>query len=355
MAGRRIARHLRPEKYAGQVTGQQAALCCNGRPCISHANLPGTLVGLVSALVFLQTPLARAQDKPDVPGGTFRDCPECPEMVPIPAGNFVMGSHAREVGRDGDEGPQHEVRVGTFALSRYEVTLAEYKAFVRDTGFDTSGCTIWAEDRWTSDQAASWRNPGFGQTERQPVVCVSWTDAQAYVVWLSGKTGHAYRLPSEAEWEYAARARTTTARYWGESPDSGCTYSNVADRSLRERYPDWVVDQGEKARYPEWIAGHACEDGYVYTAPVSSFEPNAFGLHDMLGNVWEWVEDCWNASYVGAPEDGSAWTSGDCSHRVARGGGWDDFRRFVRSANRARWHSQVRAGGLGFRVARTLE
>ncbi|MGB7466858.1 MAG: SUMF1/EgtB/PvdO family nonheme iron enzyme, partial [Candidatus Acidiferrum sp.] len=171
---------------------------------------------------------------------------------------------------------------------------------------------------------------------------VSWDDAQAYVAWLSAKTGHVYRLPTEAEWEYAARAGTTTARYFSDNPAELCRYTNVGDLDYSEQHPG---DSG---------VNRACRDGYVFTSPVGSFPPNQFGLYDMLGNVLNWNEDCSNANYSGAPTDGTAWQSGDCGRRVVRGGSWDASLSVVRSANRRGIPTFYRTTTFGFRVARTL-
>ena len=295
-----------------------------------------TLV-LVAAAV---SATASAQDSLK-PGETFRDCAECPEMVVIPAGSFTMGSPASEEGREDDEGPRHRVTIPrAFALGKYEVTRAEFAAFVRDTGHKARGCWVFDGKEWKDDDSKDWRDPNFSQSERDPVVCVNWDDAKKYLRWLSRKTGQDYRLPSESEWEYAARAGTTMERYWGESPDRACDNANVADRTAKQRYSKWDV--------------HDCRDGYVNTAPAGSFRANRFGLHDMLGNVWEWVEDCWNDSYSGAPSGGRAWTTGECSRRVLRGGSWFDGPRDLRAAYRNGDTTGVRLDGSGFRVARTL-
>ena len=181
---------------------------------------------------------------------------------------------------------------------------------------------------------------GFPQTDRDPAVCVNWADARAYVAWLSEKTGKSYRLLSESEWEYAARGGTRTSRHWGESASGQCGYANGADRTAKGRYSGWTVAE--------------CDDGHVWTAPVGTFKANGFGLHDVLGNVWEWVEDCWNDSYSGAPSDGSAWESGNCGRRVLRGGSWVNQPRNLRSAYRLRLVTGLRLSDTGFRVARTL-
>ena len=298
---------------------------------------------LETALVVPTEPVAPAvaEEAVGVYPETFRDCAECPEMVVIPAGEFVMGSPEGEEGRDSDEGPQHTVRIGRpFALGKFEVTRGEFGAFVRESGHQASGCRVYTGSAWENDASKGWRDPGYEQTERDPVACVSWDDAVAYLAWLSRKAGAAYRLASESEWEYAARAETTTARFWGEDADRGCGYANAADLSAKREYSDWTVAN--------------CDDGYAQTAPVGSFAANAFGVYDMLGNVWEWTEDCWNGSYAGAPADGSAWRSGDCGPRVLRGGSWDSKPRSVRAAYRFRYGAEFRDFNLGFRVARTL-
>ena len=243
-------------------------------------------------------------------GETFRDCPTCPELVVIPAGEFRMGSPGSEEGRRDTEGPQRRVRVERFALGRYEVTRGEYAAFVAATGRDGDRCRALNGTSWEWSDGASWRSPGFPQTDEDPAVCVSWDDARAYVRWLSGETGRRYRLPSESEWEYAARASTSTSRYWGAGPSGQCGNANGADAAGKQRFRGWT-----------WAV--SCNDGRVFTAPVGTFAANPFGLFDMLGNVWEWVEDCWHDSYQGAPSDARAWTSsGDCGRRVVRGGSW---------------------------------
>jgi formylglycine-generating enzyme required for sulfatase activity len=283
------------------------------------------------------------------PGEVFKDCAECPEMVVIPAGSFVMGVAPGEEEREGlpdlfkgHSVPQHGVNVRSFMLGKYEVTVGEFARFVNETGHRTDGgCTVWNGAKWDIDQSRNWRNPGFGQGDRHPVACVSWDDAKAYTVWLSRKTGKGYRLATEAEWEYAARSGTSTARYWGNDANQGCGYANIADQTARSRVKGMT-----------W--GTTCGDGHAYTAPVGSFRMNGFGLHDMIGNVWEWTEDCWNENYAGAPTDGSSWQTGTCQRRVLRGGSWGGNPRSARSARRGRITTVFRFDLLGFRVARTF-
>ena len=284
---------------------------------------------------------AKAETVPR-PGAVFSDCDACPEMVVIPAGDFMMGSPASEEGRWDDEGPQHRVAVSSFALGRYEVTRDEYRVFAETTGHPSSGCRIRNEDSWTNDDDASWREPGFAQGSGHPAVCVNWNDAQAYVRWLSRETGESYRLPSEAEWEYAARGGAPTSRYWGDSSSSQCGHANGADAAAKRVYPE----RGQVAD---------CDDGAVHTTLAGSYSANAFGLFDVLGNVWEWTADCWHESYRGAPADGSPWHGGGCGRRVLRGGSWRLTPRLLRSAARTWAATEYRSADAGFRVARTLD
>ena len=265
-----------------------------------------------------------------VPGEVFRDCVECPELVVVSAGSFTMGAPASEEGRSDDEGPQHRVSIDeAFAVGIYEVTHAEFASFAAAAWYETGdGCRVW-DGEWRNLPGRGWRDPGFRQTERDPVVCVSWEDAQAYVRWLSWRTGEEYRLLSESEWEYVARGGTSTARHWGETETGQCRYANGAD----------IV---------------SCDDGHYRTAPVGSYAGNAYGLYDVLGNVWEWTQDCWSGSYAGAGGDGQAWESGECGRRVARGGSWNAVPTNLRSANRLGLTTGTPRSYLGFRVARTL-
>ena len=251
---------------------------------------------------------AKAQTTPQ-PGETFRDCTQCPEMVVMRAGSFTMGSPPSEIGRDDDEGPQRKVSLSrAFAVGKFEVTFGEWDACMAE-----GGCAHKPNDN------------GWGRG-RQPVIAVSWQDAQAYVTWLSKKTGKPYRLLTEAEWEYAARAETSTRYPWGDAP--GSNLANFEDSGGR-----WSFKQ---------------------TGPVGSFAANGFGLHDMIGNVWEWTQDCYNKNYKGAPVDGRAWESGNCGVRVVRGGSWFSSADFARVANRIWGEPADRDSFLGFRLARTL-
>ncbi len=283
----------------------------------------------------------------------FRDCPQCPEMVSLPVGSFVMGAAPGEEDRErvpersrNLAAPLRSVRISQpVSFGRYEVTRAQYAAFVAATARPIgASCALYdANGKWADRPGVSWRNPGFEQTDSDPVVCVSWDDARAYAGWLSKETGKRYRLPSEAEWEYAARASTTTARYWGNDRTPTCYFANVADRS--------GVQALRAVFNPD--AAFQCLDNFVHTAPVGRFQANPFGLHDMLGNVWEWAEDCRNASYEKAPWTQEAWTTGQCGSRVRRGGGWTSTPVFVRAAARSWEPAKSRIATTGFRVART--
>ena len=284
---------------------------------------------------------------------TFKDCPDCPIMVKIPSGSFVMGSSESETRREAakdedvtDERPQHSVLIkAEFAIGQYTITRGEFSTFVRETGHDPRGCVVYQDGEWTLKQDRSWQSPGYAQTDRHPVVCVSHADALRYVQWLSQKTGKLYRLPTEAEWEYAARAGTKTARYWGDGRERACGFSNAADFSAAEalKWNKGNVDQVFQ-----------CSDGYAYTAPVGSFRPNAFGLNDMLGNIFQWTEDCHYPSYEGAPSDGSARMTPECKYRVLRGGSWINHPWVIRAAIRFKSAPDSRYDSGGFRVARTL-
>ena len=264
------------------------------------------------------------------PGTRFRDCDACPEVVVLPPGSFLMGSPDSEEGRQANEGPLHRVTIGySLAMGVYEVTFAEWDACVA-----SGGCAGYRPKRRFFGR--NWGRP------RHPVMRVGWDGVPAYLAWLSQETGERYRLPSEADWEYAARAGTTTPYHTGDT-----------------------VTQ-EEANYGRYFVGRP--------APVGSYPPNPFGLHDMLGNVAEWCEDCWNANYAGAPADGSAWLSGNCDRGVLRGGHWasdaEGFKtairpRALRAASRGvgasptdrlRWLFNLgsRDVVIGFRVVRDL-
>ena len=277
------------------------------------------------------------------PGDTFQDCPGCPKLVVVPSGSFVMGSPEHEEGRNKHEGPMHEVRIGyQLAVGVYPVTFDEWDACVSDGGCGGHE----PEDN------------GWGRGNR-PVINVSWDDAKRYVGWLSWKTGKGYRLLSESEWEYVARAGTDTSYWWGnEIGRNRANCKGCGNRWDDEKTSSATVDSIRAAMAAFAVKspfGLYDERGNVMkTSPVGSFSANAFGLYDVHGNVAEWVEDCWNDDYDGAPTDGSAWESGDCGKRVVRGGAWLIKPGYLRSATRYWITSGSRVDYVGFRVTRTL-
>ena len=276
----------------------------------------------------LQFRWGEAEEDPDrpvdprpEPEDLFRDCDACPGMVVVPAGTFMMGSPDSEEGRERNEQPLHRVTIDSpFAVGAYEVTFGEWGACVLAGGCDA----VETED-------------AEPEGDRYPVGSVTWVQAQAYVQWLSVETGERYRLLSEAEWEYVARAGTDGPRYWGDGEPGQCEHANAQDAEYLKRSP------GRSAA--------ACSDGYARAAPVGLYAANPFGLHDVLGNAREWTQDCWNPLYAGAPGDGSAWEEGQCTVRVVRGGSWGTSPLALRSA--ARSVNRIN-GSAGLRVARDL-
>ena len=343
------------------------------RAPVTLANAPPPAVPPVPVLrpVAAQAAPAVAPTPPPAPvapidhalpaGSIFKDCADCPEMVVIPAGSFTMGSSAAEQALANEAGaaknltdrenPQHTVRVASFSLGKTEVTVAQFRRFVEAKNYQTdaernlnaTGCFAWLNSDgkfdWRADH--SWRNPGWTVKDNEPVTCISHNDATAYVQWLSQSTRKTYQLPSEAQWEYAARAGSSTSRPWGDNSNDACKHANGTDQT-----------KGPTGQ--SWSKIHECNDGYWFVAPVGNYQANAFGLHDMLGNVWEWTQDCWNASYQGAPTNGSAWTTGDCTRRVLRGGSLNDGPAYLRSAIRDGDTTDGRVTITGFRLARTL-
>ena len=279
-----------------------------------------------------------------------RDCRDCPELVAIPAGQFLMGTPQGEEGRFDWDLPPHKVGIRAFAIGKFDVTRREWAVFVAATHRPAkTGCA------WTGrmkaddpDPIGSWSNVGFKQTDRHPVVCVTWDDVQAYLGWLSGKTGRHYRLPSEAEWEYAARAGTPTPFYWG--------------MKASHELANYGADKCCSPRASE-------RDKWTGTSPVGAFPPNAFGLYDMAGNVLQMVQDCLSFTADQLPADGTSFEKNftlrgegnlapfdgekSCNHRVVRGGDWGDPPAMIRTSFRnVSVGPDYLSGGLGFRVAR---
>jgi formylglycine-generating enzyme required for sulfatase activity len=256
------------------------------------------------------------------------------EMTVVPAGAFLMGSPNDEGGRLIVEGPQHTVTIAQpFAVGRFAVTVDQFAAFVAKSGHGMEvPCQHWTGEEWR-ERVGSFCNPGFAQDGDHPAVCISWHDAKSYADWLSRKTRRPYRLLTEAEWEYAARAGTTTPFWWGTSinPDQA-NYNHALTYGSEKRQGDWLQR----------------------TVSVASFRANPWGLHQMHGNVWEWVEDAWHDSYTGAPADGTAHEASSDGKRVLRGGSWLNGPRGLRSARRHGASPNFRRSDIGFRLAMTL-
>lgn len=278
-------------------------------------------------------------------------------MVLIEGGSYRMGAQASERERldtvrgfeFDDESPVREVKVARFAIGKYEVTIDEFSQFVQETGRAVTGCVFLVPPgRFELNPSRAWNNLPWPVTGRHPVSCVNWEDAEAYTKWLKEKTGKSYRLPSEAEWEYVARAGSKAPWPWGEDPNEACRFANLGDETFRSKFPDYGG--------PNWPFAR-CRDGHVTTAPVGSFSANAFGVHDMVGNVWEWVQDC-RAGYPSHATDASPVTSGleaDCSRRRFRGGSAWTQPPHARSASRAAPPRVGRLFHVGFRVALSLD
>ncbi|WJR76349.1 SUMF1/EgtB/PvdO family nonheme iron enzyme [Bradyrhizobium sp. NP1] len=277
----------------------------------------------------------------------FTECRNCPDMVVVPAGEVVMGSSRADIDTGlaaANEGPQHKVAIRQpLAIGRFEVTRDQFAAFVTSSGYKAGDHCFTFEQNNPQDRAnRSFLNPGYVQERNHPAVCVSWDDAKAYVAWLSQTTGKPYRLLSEAEFEYAARAGAASRFGFGNDPGEICKFANGADQSAKS------------AGLPGDASYMGCRDGYPFTAPVGSLAPNAFGLYDMIGNVWEWTEDCYYGDYATARADGAAHLNASCSTRTVRGGDWFSTEAALRPAARAKANADARHDDIGLRVARTL-
>ena len=280
------------------------------------------------------------------PGSTFKDCDACPEMIELPPGEFMMGSPVDEVGHKQTEGPQRRVTIPKrFALGKFEVTIDQFSSFVSETGLAAGNkCQVMLrfegdKETWSPPQA-SFLQPGFEVTGSHPVVCVSGHEAQAYVAWLRRRTGKPYRLPTETEWEYAARAGTKTSYSFGIDETGLCAYARFADL-------------GSPFRWRGGCRGEAAAYGPLQ---VGRLKPNPWGIADMHGNAWEWVEDCWTPDVRKIPTDGSAFTQpGGCEVGVIRGGSFASSHRSVRSAHRRANIVAKHYQTVGFRVALSLD
>lgn len=278
------------------------------------------------------------------PGAVFQDCADCPEMVVIPPGSFTMG-YDGGVSEERYEGPVRDVTIDyAFALASKEVTQGEYAQFVASTGHVSgTGCAIWNGETWHHTEGADWRDPGYGRDPypNEPVACVTWRDVKAFTLWMTAKTGKPYRLPSEAEWEYASRAGIEGPYAWGDDPNGGCDVANHYDVS------------GTNPNLPHVPV--TCDDGFAMVAPVGSLKPNGFGLYDMIGNVWEWVEDCYLVPIPLEPTDGSpVQVPGQCDRRAVKGGAWSSSLSWQRPTFRGRDPEDRISHIFGFRLARDL-
>lgn len=300
------------------------------------------------ALLFAGARLVQGQPE-------FSDCATCPTMVEVPAGSVMIGSTENAAyRRKGERLAQQATIDKPFAMARTEVTRQQYRAFVEATGHSSAqiiyrdevllGCNYFDGKSYGFVAAHNWETPGYLQREDEPVVCVSWSDANAYAQWLSETTGRSYRVPSTVEFEYALRAGTATPWFWGTDPSDACQYANVGDRTFGHRFPQRVQ--------------FGCDDGYIFTTRVARFEPNPFGLYDMLGNAWEWTNDCWHDDLSDAPVDGRSWLEddgGDCEFRTPKGGSWISGPAWAHAAVRSKDGAHYRSFMLGFRVAAELE
>lgn len=272
--------------------------------------------------------------EPAQPLELVKDCPYCPELLGLPAGLALLGSLPDEKGREPDEGPVQKVQVKAFAIGKYEVTKAQWRVFVQQSGHPTSSeCLTWAGDGFDKPPQLSWQETGFMQTDNHPVVCVSWQDAKAYTQWLSKIASKPYRLPTEMEWEYAAKAGQGLVPFPWPSNESPCNRANFADQSLSILHPQWRLAE--------------CSDGFEFTSPVGSFAANSWGVFDMQGNAMEWVSSCY-----GTAIQIQAGKNSECAKRVIKGGGWDMTEKYLRNAYRGRGGEGIRSTGIGFRVVR---
>jgi len=280
-------------------------------------------------------------------------------MVPIAPGSFVRGSTAAQAAREqtperdaANERPQSRVQIRRrFGLGKFEVTRGQFAQFARETRLAPSTeCLSWdrAQGRWGRFPGErSWTDPGFEQADDHPVVCVNWPEAKAYAAWMAKRTGKPYRLATDAEWEFAVRAGTTTERWWGDGRERACEYANVSDLTKAEAL--------RQAPVPTEV--FTCRDGHVFTAPVGSFKPNPLGVYDLFGNAWEWTEDCFGRTYEGAPTDGSARqppAGTACGERVMRGGAWHSDPFYIRAAKHDFAPPTLRSARMGLRLARDL-
>ncbi len=315
------------------------------------------LAGLITVFFLAKNLTKKPPPPPPEPPSQWRDCRDCPELALIPAGTFTMGMSKAEAEQDKLEAdyarPQRAVKVSPrFYMGKYTITRGEYRKFVEATKAKRSGA-CWTFEKagpdfysWQLRDDRDWQNPGFPQTDQDPAVCVSASEAETYAVWLSAETHRDYRLPSEAEWEYAARAGTASQRYWPDDGSPLCRHANLGDISLLER---------AQLSIPKDELDPDCNDGFAFTAPVGSFPPNPFGLFDMYGNVWQWTSDFWHDDYKNAPNDSTPWIKdGLAGRRGVRGGYWASKPGILQSGVRDVLDRDSRSSSTGFRLVRTI-
>lgn len=335
-AGLRFKRESRTasvEDFLNQFSGQRSKKVRWG---FAVAGLVAAVVGVIVYLDPINVIQGSGESRTRLTAGqVFRDCATCPLMRVLAPGKFMQGSLA-----DASEQPAHWVAIPTpIAFAPREVTIGEFEEFAAEVKLPAQGCNVY-DGEWRLRSDVSWDTLDDAHTAQHPVSCVSWDEATAYAAWLSRKTGQAYRLPSASEWEYAAGAGAVSALPLGSDLNSACKQANVADEAAARRYPGWNV--------------LACDDRYAQSAPVASYAANAFGLHDMIGNVFEWVQDCWYDSYQGAPVNGTAHGEGNCASRELRGGSWFTSPAYLRASYRNQFEHDYRSSSVGFRVAREI-
>jgi formylglycine-generating enzyme required for sulfatase activity len=296
-----------------------------------------------------------AAETPTKPGSVFKDCPTCPELVVIPPGSFTKGRERNDVAEPVRyEGKPHKVTIGySFAVGKTEVTTGQFREFAEATNYVANDvCNIWNGKGLTQTPNTGWRNPGYGRpaADNEPGGCLSWNDAQAYIKWLSAKTGQKYRLLTESEWEYTARAGNSSDYLyaWGDKAEEACKTANVADLSSKKPPPPTI---------PRPHPAVNCDDGFPIIAPAGALQPNAFGVYDMTGSLWEWVEDCYVMPYpANTPTDGSAYTGPDgCDRRVSKGASWSAAIDRQVPTFRGRDPVTLTSQIFGFRIARDLK
>ncbi len=279
----------------------------------------------------------------------FRDCEVCPELVAIPPGSFVMGSTDGETSRAGmrpdraaHEKPRVPVNIAyPFAIGRYELTVAEFRVFADATGFEETGCFELRGEQWGFNSEANWSHPGFPVSDQHPAVCLNSYDFQAYLDWLSERTGAQYRFPTEAEWEYVARSGIAEVRIWAREDEAACEFQNGADLQYRQTFTEnWETFE--------------CDDGFAVTAPVAQYQSNNLGMYDVFGNVAELTADCFATSHQDSPTDGAARVTEPCQNRVFKGGSWAGEPGYFRPAVRVAATPIVRGTGFGLRVLREI-